>query len=55
MVCGWSLLSLTRHLLPALRPAMPDVCMLSSDRTSLYIDILCVNVLYTDISVLALA
>lgn len=43
MVCGWSLLSLTRHLLPTLHPRMLDVCMLSSDGTGSY---LCVSILY---------
>lgn len=55
MVCGSSLLSLTTHLLPILCPGMLDVCMLSSDRTGLYIDILHVNILHINVSVRALA
>lgn len=43
MVCGWSLLSLSRHLLPTLHPRVLDVYMLSSDGTGPY---LCVSILY---------
>lgn len=52
MFCGWSLLSLTRHLFPALHPGMLDVCVLSSDGTGSYMYI---SILHIHSSVLAFA